>query len=349
MFLSDTMSGQTNISELGEFGLIDRLTKPIKTKKTSTLKGIGDDAAVLNLSSGHTVVTTDMMVEHIHFDLAYTPLKHLGYKAVISNLSDLCAMNAIPQHITVSLAISNRFYVEAIEELYQGILHACQVYNLDLVGGDTTSSNKGLIISITAFGVAEAQHIIYRSGAKKGDLICVTGDLGAAYLGLQLLEREKQVFLSDPNMQPQLEKFEYPVMRQLKPEARIDMIEVFRKAKLKPSSMIDISDGLASELFHICRQSGVGAYIEENKIPIAHQSELLAFEFALDPTTCALNGGEDYELLFTVAPKDLEKLRLLPDIAIIGEITDKADGINLHSSGGKIYPLKAQGWQHFKP
>ena len=338
---------RTDISSLGEFGLIRHLTQEITQSRKSTIKGIGDDAAVLKYGNQYLTITTDMMVEGIHFDLTYTPLKHLGYKAVITNLSDVCAMNAIPKQITVSLAISNRFSVEALVELYKGIKLACAKYHVDLIGGDTTSSNTGLIISITAIGTASKNDIVYRSGAQNGDILCVTGDLGSAYLGLQLLEREKQVFLSDPNMQPQLEKFDFLIMRQLKPEARLDTIELFNKMHIIPTAMIDISDGLASELFHICTQSGVGAYIEEQKIPVVHQAELLAFEFNLDPTTCALNGGEDYELLFTINPKDLDKIIHMPNVSIIGEMTKQKTEINLHSSGGKIHPLKAQGWQHF--
>ncbi len=343
------MAKQTDISTLGEFGLIDHLTKEFVVRRPSTIKGIGDDAAVLNYPKQQIVLTTDMMVEHIHFDLSYTPLKHLGYKAVISNLSDICAMNAIPKQITVSLAISNRFSIEALEELYSGIQLACTNYKVDLVGGDTTSSDKGLIISITAIGSAQKDMLVYRSGAQVGDIICVTGDLGSAYLGLQLLEREKQVFLSDPNMRPQLSQHDFVLMRQLKPEARLDVIDIFRESKLLPSSMIDISDGLASELFHICTRSGTGAYIEEDKLPIVQQAELLAFEFGLDPTVCALNGGEDYELLFTIAPTEIDKIKLIPTISILGAITEASQGINLHSKSGRIHPLKAQGWQHFSP
>lgn len=338
---------RTEISELGEFGLIDHLTKDLKIHQSSTLKGVGDDAAILDNDGFLTVVSTDMMVEGIHFDLMYFPLKHLGYKAVVSNLSDICAMNAYPRQITVSVALSNRFSVEAMEELYAGIKAACDAYRVDLVGGDTTSSTKGLIISVTAIGQVEKDKVVYRNGAKPGDLICITGDLGAAYLGLQLLEREKQLFLENSNVQPDLEDQKHAVGRFLKPEARTDMIEIFEKAQIKPTAMIDISDGLSSDLMHICKQSGVGAYVEETGVPIHNDTKLLALKFNLDPINCALNGGEDYELLFTIDPKDIDKIRLLPDIWIAGEITSKEDGIKLHTSGGKRYDLFAQGWKHF--
>lgn len=338
---------RTNVNKLGEFGLIDHLTKALPLVQKSSLKGIGDDAAVIDNSSWLTVVSTDLLVEGIHFDRIYAPLKHLGYKSVVVNLSDIYAMNAYPRQILVSIAISNLYSVEDLEELYAGIALACQHYHVDLVGGDTTSSNKGMVISITAIGQGEPDKLVYRSGAKKGDLICVTGDLGAAYLGLQLLEREKQVIISTPGVKPDLEDQNYLVGRQLKPEARGDIIDLFRRSQLVPTAMIDISDGLASEVFHICKQSGVGAFIEEDKVPIHTDTELMALKFKLDPITCALHGGEDYELLFTIDPSDLEKTRLLPDLYIIGEIVDKQDGMTLHTGAGNVHPLQAQGWQHF--
>lgn len=337
----------TDVNALGEFGLIEHLTKHFPIQNPSTLKGIGDDAAVIDNGDLCTVVSTDLLVEGIHFDPVYTPLKHLGYKAVAVNVSDICAMNAVAKQITVSIALSSRFSVEALEELYEGIRAACAVYKVDLIGGDTTSAPKGLTISITAIGQAARDQLVYRNGAKVGDLICITGDLGGAYVGLQLLEREKRVWQESPKVQPDLEGQRYIVGRQLKPEARVDMIETFRRAGLKPTSMIDISDGLASEVFHICEQSKVGALIEESGVPIHQETELQAIKFKLDPITCALNGGEDYELLFTVDPKDLDKVRFLPDIYIAGEILEATDGIKLNTKGGKLHDLKAQGWRHF--
>lgn len=339
---------RTEISSYGEFGLIRHLTEKFELKQPSTVKGVGDDAAVINVGENKCcVVSTDMLIEGIHFDLMYVPLKHLGYKSVVVNLSDIYAMNATPTQITVSIAISNRFSVEALEEIYDGIRAACTAYNVDLVGGDTTSSQKGLVISITAIGFVNKEKITYRNNAQIGDLICCTGDLGAAYLGLQLLEREKQLFLSDPNTKPDLENQQYLIGRQLKPEARKDFIEMFEKNHLIPTSMIDISDGLASELFHICTQSGVGAIIEESGVPIHPEAELMAIKFNLDPITCALNGGEDYELLFTINPNDTDKIKYLPDVYIMGEIVDAAESIKLHTKGGKIHNITAQGWVHF--
>ena len=337
----------TDISTLGEFGLIKELTKNNASKHHNTVKSIGDDAAVIGTEDEATVISTDMLVEGIHFDLMYTPLKHLGYKSVVVNLSDIYAMNAVPTHITVSVAISSKYSLEAMQEFYDGIYTACKMYNIDLVGGDTTSSPKGMIISITAVGQAKKDKIVYRSGAKKGDILCVTGDLGAAYLGLQILEREKQVYLAHPGVQPELDKSQYLIERQLKPEAQRGAIEYFKREKIVPTSMIDVSDGLASELLHICNQSGVGAFIEEGKVPIHPDSELAALEFKLDPITCALHGGEDYELLFTIDEKDLEKIRFMPEVYIIGEITDKTDGIKLHTTGGNMHAITAQGWNHF--
>jgi thiamine-monophosphate kinase len=337
---------RTDVNELGEFGLIEHLTKKTKIQQKSTVRGIGDDAAVIRNGDYLTVVSTDMLVEGIHFDLMYTSLKHLGYKSVVVNLSDIYAMNAIPKQITVSIAISNRFSVEALDELYEGIRSACELYQIDLVGGDTTSSPKGLYISVTAIGQGEIGKLAYRNTAKIGDLICITGNVGAAYLGLQILEREKRIFL-ETGAQPNLEGQHYLIERQLKPEARKDMIEIFEKSKLVPTAMIDISDGVASEIFHICNQSGVGAYIEESGVPIHPDAQEMALKFKLDPITCALSGGEDYELLFTISPDDLEKVKYLPDIYIMGEILPPTDGIKLYTTGGNIVPLTAQGWKHF--
>jgi len=345
--MNDIEQSRTEISQLGEFGLIEHLTRNFGLHQPSSLKGVGDDAAVIDNNGFLTVVSTDMLVEGIHFDLMYFPLKHLGYKSVVVNLSDIYAMNAQPRQVTVSIAISNRFSVEGLEELYEGIRLACEHYGVDLVGGDTTSSLKGLIISITAIGQGEKGKMTYRSGAKPGDLLCVTGDLGASYLGLQILEREKQLYLSNPGIQPDLEEQQYIVGRFLKPEARKDMIGIFENAGLVPTAMIDVSDGISSDLMHICKQSGVGAIVEETGIPIHNDTKMLALKFNLDPITCAVNGGEDYELLFTIDPKDLNKLRVLPDIYIMGEITEPGEGIKFHTSGGKRHDLVAQGWKHF--
>ncbi len=345
--MQDQFEKRTDVNELGEFGLIEHLTKSFPINHASTVKSIGDDAAVINNGDQHTVVSTDMLVEGIHFDLMYTPLMHLGYKSVVVNLSDIYAMNAHPKQITVSVAISNRFSVESMEELYKGIRKACDFYNVDLVGGDMTSSPKGLVISVTAIGAAHPDLITYRNTAKVGDLLCVTGDLGAAYLGLQILEREKQIYLSNPGVQPDLEGQNYLVGRQLKPEARRDVIQAFEKNKLVPTSMIDISDGLASEVFHLCHQSNVGAFVEESGVPIHPDAEMKALDFKLDPITCALSGGEDYELLFTIDPKDVDKVKYLPGIYIMGEMIKKKEGVKLHTKGGNLHDIKAQGWKHF--
>ena len=342
-----TKPARTEIASLGEFGLIDHLTRNFKIEHPSTVKAVGDDAAVIDNGEFLTLVSTDLLVEGIHFDLAYMPLKHLGYKAIVVNLSDIYAMNGRPKQVTVSLAVSNRFSVEALDELYEGIHAACRQYDVDLVGGDTTSSPRGLLISVTAIGQGQKDRVVYRNGAKKGDLICITGDLGAAYLGLQILEREKQLWQNDPTIKPDLGERKYLIQRQLRPEARRDAIEAFEKGGLVPTAMIDISDGLASELIHICKQSGVGAFLEESGISMHPDAEIQAIEFGLDPATCALNGGEDYELLFTIDPKDVEKVRFLPDIYIAGEIVDATDGIKLHTKGGNLHALKAQGWAHF--
>lgn len=338
---------RTDVNTIGEFGLINRITKNFALKQKTSILGVGDDAAVLDFADVKTVVSTDMLVEGIHFDLMYTPLKHLGYKAVVVNLSDIYAMNAIPSQITFSLAFSSKYSIEAIEELYEGVKLACDFYNVDLIGGDTTSSPKGMTISVTALGYTSEGLLTKRNGAKVGDIICVTGNLGASFLGLQILEREKQLFLNQPGIQPELGDAQYLIERHLKPEARKDAIEYFFKHKFTPTSMIDVSDGLASELFHICKSSGVGAFIEENKVPIHTDAQVMSLKFNTDPITCALNGGEDYELLFTVNEKDLEKVKYMPDIYIIGDIVDEKDGIKLHTSGGNIHDIKAQGWNHF--
>jgi thiamine-monophosphate kinase len=340
-------NSRTELSELGEFGLIKQLTQFITLKNASSVKGVGDDAAVLDYKDKHVVVSTDMLVEGVHFDLSYVPLKHLGYKAVVVNLSDIYAMNATPRQITVSLAISNRFSVEAVEELYSGITLACEKYGIDLVGGDTTSSLSGLVLSITAIGEAEKADIVYRNTAKEGDLLCVTGDLGGAYLGLQLLEREKQVFKENPQIQPDLEGNDYILERQLKPEARKDIPPLLKELNVKPTSMIDISDGLASEALHLCIQSETGCNIYEEKIPIDPSTYNTAREFELDPTTCALNGGEDYELLFTIDLADYDKIKGNPNITVIGHITDKGSGSNLIVKSGSQHQLTAQGWNAF--
>ncbi|MGZ3811273.1 MAG: thiamine-phosphate kinase [Mucilaginibacter sp.] len=341
-------SEKTNIESLGEFGLIYHLTKQIKLKQKSTVKGIGDDAAVLDFGDKKTLVSTDMLLEGIHFDLAYTPLKHLGYKAVQVNLSDIYAMNGTATQVTISLGISSKFPLEAVEELYEGIYLACEKYNVDLVGGDTTSSRQGLVISVTALGYADEQDITYRSTAEEGDLICVSGDLGGAYVGLQLLEREKLVYIENPNIQPDLEGKDYIIERQLKPEARKDIVELLKDIDVKPTSMIDISDGLASEILHICKQSNKGCNLYEDKIPLDPMTYETAREFNLDPTVCALSGGEDYELLFTVKQADYEKIKLQMDISIIGHITEPSAGCNLVTKSGVTHVLKAQGWNAFK-
>ncbi len=340
---------RTEISQLGEFKLIEHLTRNFGIQDSTTVAGVGDDAAVIQCKSGQQLVlSTDLMVEGIHFDLMYHPLKHLGYKAVSVNVSDICAMNALAAHITVSIAVSNRFSVEALEELYQGIQHACQHYGVDLVGGDTASSQKGLIISVTATGFQAPDKLVYRKGAKRGDHIFVSGELGGAYLGLQLLEREKQLFLSDPSITPDLENQHYIVGKFLKPEARKDMIFWLQKAGVVPNAMIDISDGLSSDLMHICAQSHCGALIEESLIPIHEQSQLMALKFNMDPVTCALNGGEDYELLMVIAPEDASKVRYIPGVYYVGEIRDAAEGIMLKTNQGKLHKLTAQGWTHFQ-
>ncbi|HLT50065.1 MAG TPA: thiamine-phosphate kinase [Aequorivita sp.] len=335
----------TSIGSLGEFGLIDHLTKNFKIKQKSTVKGIGDDAAVISCDSKkEIVVSTDFLLEGVHFDLSYVPLKHLGYKAVIVNLSDIYSMNAEPTQITVSVAVSNRFPVEALEELYAGITAAAKIYNVDVVGGDTTSSTTGLIISITAIGTVNKGEAIYRSGAKENDLLVVTGDLGAAYMGLQVLEREKEVYKVNPNSQPDLEPYSYLVERQLKPEARKDISGLLKELDVKPTSMIDISDGLSSEIIHICKNSKAGCNLFEDKIPLDPQVISTCEEFNLDSTTIALSGGEDYELLFTIKTEDYPKIKANPHLTVIGHMTDEKEGIHLISRVGTKIPLVARGW-----
>jgi thiamine-monophosphate kinase len=339
---------RTEISELGEFGLIRHLTKTITLHHPTTVKGVGDDAAIIQPTAGeHMVISTDMLVEGVHFDLMYVPLRHLGYKSIVVNLSDICAMNAIPSQVTVSLAISNRFSLEAIEELYTGMRKACDWYGVDLVGGDTTSSLSGLIISVTAVGFAQPDRIVTRAGARENDLIVVSGDLGAAYLGLQVLEREKEVFKSAPAAQPELSGYEYLLERQLKPEARKDVVELLSALKVVPTSMIDISDGLASEVKHLCAQSLTGCDIYEEKIPVDPKSIAAAAEFGMDHVTCALNGGEDYELLFTIRQSDYDNIKGNPNLTVIGHITEAATGCRLITRGGGIAELRAQGWDSF--
>jgi len=335
----------TEISKLGEFGLIKHLTQNIELKNPSTVKGVGDDAAIIDYGGAKmSVVSTDMLVEGVHFDLSYVPLKHLGYKAATVNFSDIFAMNATPKQLLVSIAISSKFSLDAIEEIYSGLLLACERYGVDLVGGDTTASKSGLVISCTIIGEAEKEKIVYRNGAKEKDLLCVTGDLGGAYMGLLMLEREKEVYKSDPKIQPDLEGNDYILERQLKPEARIDIIQMLADCGVVPTSMIDISDGLASELLHICTQSSVGAQLYEEKIPMDPMTFDRAREFSLDPTMCAMNGGEDFELLFTVDMKDYEKLQYNPDVTFIGHITAKEAGVNLVTRSNTEHPVTAQGW-----
>ncbi len=335
---------RTELSEIGEFGLIDVLTKNIILKNNSTIKGVGDDAAVIDSQNEKILISTDLLAEGVHFDLTYTPLKHLGYKAVVVNLSDIAAMNGKPEQITVSIAVSNRFSVEAIEELYKGIYLACDKYGIDLVGGDTTSSKLGLFISITVIGRAKEEDITYRNTAKKGDLICVTGDLGAAYIGLMILEREKAIFEANSLIQPELEGYDYLLERQLKPEPRLDVVQKLKEIGVKPTAMIDISDGLASEIIHICTNSGLGCNLYEEKIPIDYMTEDLSKKLGLVPATIALNGGEDYELLFTINQNDFEKIKDIEGISIVGHTTDINDGMNLITKDNKVFELKAQGW-----
>lgn len=341
-------SERTEISSLGEFGLIEHLTKNIELQNASSVLGVGDDAAVIDHFGKQTVVTTDLLIEGVHFDLTYTPLKHLGYKSVIVNLSDIYAMNAAPTQITISLGISNRFSVEALDDFYEGVYAACNRYNVDLVGGDTTSSQKGFIISITALGEVAPDKYVKRSTAQKGDLLCVSGSLGAAYVGLLFLEREKKIFLESPGVQPDLEGESYVIGRMLKPEARKDIIEFFAEKEILPTSMIDISDGLSSEILHICKQSQLGCVLFEEKIPVAEEMKKAAFKFEIDPTACALSGGEDYELLFTIPQADHDKLVLNEQISVVGYMTEENEGTHIITKGGGKHPITAQGWNHMK-
>ncbi|MCK7589370.1 thiamine-phosphate kinase [Subsaxibacter sp. CAU 1640] len=345
--IEDKNPQRTSISELGEFGLIDHLTKNFEIKQKTTIKGIGDDAAVLDFKSKKIVVTTDLLIEQVHFDLSYMPLKHLGYKAIMVNLSDVYAMNAKATQVTVSIAVSNRFPLEALEELYAGIETAAKIYEVDVIGGDTTSSTTGLIISVTAIGQADESDIVYRNGAKPNDLLVVTGDLGAAYMGLQILEREKEVFKVNPNNQPDLDMYTYIIERQLKPEARKDIVNLLEALKIKPTSMIDISDGLSSEVIHLCKQSKVGVELYENKIPLDPQVISTCEEFNIDSTTIALNGGEDYELLMTISQEDYPKIKGNPNLTVIGYMTDKENGMNLVTRAETLIPLIAKGWNSF--
>jgi thiamine-monophosphate kinase len=338
---------RTEIENLGEFGLIDHLTKNFEIQNASTVLSIGDDAAVIDHFGKQTVITTDMLLEGVHFDLMYTPLKHLGYKSVVVNLSDIYAMNATPTQITIGIGFSNRFSVEALEEFYLGVQIACEKYGVDLVGGDTCSSQKGLVISVTAIGEVAPDKFIKRSTAESGDLICVSGDLGAAFLGLTLMEREKKIFLENPQVQPNLENEDYIVGRLLKPDARKDIIELLEQMDVKPTAMMDISDGLSSEVLHLCKQSELGCRIYEDKIPLHEATKAAAFKFGLDATVCALNGGEDYELIFTMKQSDYDKITLQEEISVIGYMCDKEEGTKLITKGGNTHNITAQGWNAF--
>lgn len=342
------MEERTEIAELGEFGLIEHLTKNFEIQNVSTVLGVGDDAAVIDHFGKQTVVTTDLLLEGIHFDLMYTPLKHLGYKSVMVNLSDIYAMNAQPTQITVSIGISNRVSMEALNEFYEGIYLACEKHGVDLIGGDTSTSQKGFIISITAIGEVAPDKFVKRSTAQKGDLICVTGDLGGAFLGLTLMEREKKIYLENPQVQPDLENESYIVGRLLKPEARKDMIEFFEKNEIIPTSMMDVSDGISSEVMHLCKQSNLGCRIYEEKLPIHDESRRAAYKFGLDPTVCALNGGEDYELIFTLKQEDHEKITFNEEISVIGYMTELEEGCKLLTKGGNTFNITAQGWNAFQ-
>ena len=342
--IEDKNQQRTSLGQLGEFGLIDHLTQNFQIVQSSTLKGIGDDAAVLDFKDKKVVVSTDLLIEGVHFDLAYMPLKHLGYKAVVVNLSDICAMNAKPTQITVSVAVSNRFPLEAMEELFEGITLAANHYKVDVIGGDTTSSQKGLIISITAIGEADTEEITYRDGATSTDLLVVTDDIGSAYMGLQVLDREKQVFLVNPNSQPDLEQYSYLVERQLRPEARTDVRTLLHALEIKPTSMIDISDGLSSEIIHLCKKSKIGCNLYEDKLPVDPQLISVCEEFNIDSTTVAINGGEDYELLFTIKMEDFEKIKANPNFTIIGHMTQESEGIHLITRANTKIELRARGW-----
>ena len=345
--IEDKNPTKTPLADLGEFAIIDHLTKSFSLSQKSSQIGVGDDAAVLNFENKSTLVSTDLLIEGVHFDLSYVPLKHLGYKAVMVNLSDIYAMNAIATQITVSIAVSNRFPLEALDELFAGIGLACKTYNVDLVGGDTTSSSSGLIISITALGVAESENITYRKGASQNDLLVVSGDIGSAYMGLQILEREKAVFKANPNNQPDLEMYTYLIERQLKPEARKDIPVLLNALEVQPTSMIDISDGLSSELLHLCKQSDVGCDLYEEKLPLDPAFINACEEFNLDSTTIALSGGEDYELLFTINQDDFSKIKGNPNLTVIGHVTDASMGVKLVTRGNEKIPLTAQGWKSF--
>ena len=346
--LEDKNQSKTALSSLGEFGLIEHLTTQFKINNKSTITGIGDDAAILNFKGESVVVTTDFLVEGVHFDLSYMPLKHLGYKAVVANLSDVYAMNAMASQITVSIAVSNRFTLEAMEALYQGIQTAAKTYGVDVVGGDTTSSISGLTLSVSAIGHVKASKAVKRNGAKSNDLLVISGDIGAAYLGLQVLEREKEVFKVNPKNQPELERYSYIIERQLKPEARKDIVTLLNDLKVQPTSMIDISDGLSSEVIHLCKQSEVGCNLYEEKIPLDPQVISTCEEFNIDSTTIALSGGEDYELLMTISQADYPKIKANPNLTVIGHMTEKASGIHLVTRAQEKIPLVAQGWNGFK-
>lgn len=342
------MENRTEISSLGEFGLIDHLTKNIELQNASSVLGVGDDAAVIDHFGKQTVVTTDLLVEGVHFDLMYTPLKHLGYKSVIVNLSDIYAMNAIPTQIVISLGISNRFSLEGMDEFYEGVYAACTKYGVDLVGGDTTSSQKGFIISVTAIGEVAPDKFVKRSTAQKGDLLCVSGDLGAAYVGLLFLEREKKIYMESPGVQPDLEGESFVIGKLLKPEARKDIIEFLASSEITPTAMMDISDGLSSEVLHICKQSNLGCVLYEDKIPVNEQMKQAAFKFEIDPTACALSGGEDYELVFTIPQSEYDKLVLNEEISVVGYMTEPEQGAHIITKGGSKHALTAQGWNHLK-
>ena len=339
---------RTEISSLGEFGLIEHLTKNIELQNASSILGVGDDAAVIDHFGKQTVITSDLLVEGVHFDLMYTPLKHLGYKSVIVNLSDIYAMNAIPTQIILSIGFSNRFSLEALTEFYDGVYAACEKYGVDLVGGDTTSSQKGFIISVTAIGEVAPDKYVKRSTAQKGDLLCVSGDLGAAYVGLLFLEREKKIFMESPGVQPDLEGETYVIGKLLKPEARKDIVEFFAAKEITPTSMMDISDGLSSEILHICKDSTLGCVLYEEKIPVSEEMKKAAFKFEIDPTACALSGGEDYELLFTVSQSDYDKLVLNEQISVVGYMTEPELGAHIITKGGGKHVITAQGWNHMK-
>ena len=342
------MNNRTEVSSLGEFGLIEHLTKNIEIHNASTILGVGDDAAVIDHFGKQTLISTDLLIEGIHFDLTYTPLKHLGYKAVMVNLSDIYAMNGMPTQITVSLGISNRFSVEALTELYEGIYIACNKHGVDLVGGDTSSSGKGLIISVTAIGEVAPDKFVKRNTAEAGNLICVSGDCGGAFLGLTLMEREKKIFLENNAIQPNLENESYIVGRLLKPEALKEVVDFLQESGITPTAMMDVSDGISSEVLHLCNQSGIGCRVYEDKIPISEDSRKAAYKFGLDPTICALNGGEDYELIFTIRQEDHDKIVLNEEISVIGYMTTLEEGCKLISRGGNEYPLTAQGWNAFQ-